>query len=344
MKKLAILLLALAGCTSTNPHAALHDRLQTLLAGYEKDGFSGTVLVAKNGEIVLHRGYGFANRERGIRNGTDTLFEVASLNKPFTAAAILQLEASGKLQTSDPLSRTLGEFPAEKAAATIHHLSTHTGGLVPDGSDLGPGEDRDQFIAAVKAIARESVPGERYRYTNAGYSVLGAIIEKVSGMPYATYIRTNIAPRAGLKDVYFRGEAVPEDRMALGYLGTPEEAKVSVPPPLRWGTIGAGGMITTVADLHRWYVALRGGRVLHAPELQKMFHPWPEEGYGWHVERDANGRQMIHKGGGMREYATQIIEYPDDGILIIWASNDLRTRWRQTLNRGIADVALGRTQ
>ncbi|HYC61950.1 MAG TPA: serine hydrolase domain-containing protein [Thermoanaerobaculia bacterium] len=338
MKKLAIVL-AFVGCTSARaPHADLHDRLHAMLAGYEKDGFSGTVLVAKDGALVLHRGYGFANRERGIRNGTDTLFEVASLTKPFTAAAILQLEAQGKLKTSDPLERWLGPFPPGKAAATIHHLATHTGGLVPDGSDLGSGEDRDQFIAAVKAVAMESAPGGKYRYTNAGYSVLAAVIETVSGDPYATYLRRHIAPRAGLKDMYFRGETVPADRMALGYLGTADEAKHSAPPPLRWGTIGAGGMITTVADLHRWYVALRGGRVLDPPELQKMFHPWPTEGYGWHVERDASGRQMIHKGGGMREYATQMIEYPDDGVLIVWASNDLRTRWRQTLNRGIAEV------
>lgn len=344
MKKLAIVVLfAFVSCTSTRT-PGLHDRVHALLSGYEKDGFSGTVLVAKDGAIVLHRGYGFANRALGIRNDTRTLFEVASLTKPFTAAAILQLEARGKLSTSDPLEKWLGPFPPAKAGATIHHLATHTGGLVPDGSDLGAGEDREDFLANVKNVAIESVPGEKYRYTNAGYSVLAAVIEKVSGVSYETYLRTNILPRAGLQDVYFRNEAVPADRMALGYLGTPEEAKESVPPPLRWGTRGAGGMITSVENLYRWYVALRGGRVLDAPQVQKMFHPWPTEGYGWHVERDANGRAMIHKGGGMREYATQIIDYPEERLVIVWASNDLRTRWRQTLNRGLAAALLGTTE
>jgi CubicO group peptidase (beta-lactamase class C family) len=320
MRFLLIAAFLTTGCASTHPE------LHALLKSYESQGFSGTVLVAKNGHIVLHEGYGFADRERGVRNGRETLYEVASLNKTYTAAAILQLESRGALATSDPLSKHLGAVPPLKDAATIHHLATHTAGLVPDGSDLGDGMDRDRFIANVKSVPAESVPGERYRYTNAGYSVLAAIVERVSGMPYESYVRKHLTSG----EIYFRGET-PARPMARGYIGEKE----SVPPPYRWGTRGAGGMITTVGELYRWH------RQLHAdPAMKKMWEPGPEEGYAWHVERDDQGRRMIHKGGGMREYASQIIEYPDEGVVIIWASNDLGKRWRQDLNRGIAKVML----
>lgn len=324
MRRAFLLLLLASGC-------ATRSSLDTLMRQYESQGFSGTVLVAKDGRVLLHRGYGLADRARGVRNGTGTLYEIASLTKTFTAAAILQLEAEGKVQEGDPLSRFLGPFPPPKDQATIHHLVTHTAGLVPENHDLGEGIERDAFIDEVKTVAAESVPGERYRYTNAGYSVLAAIIEKVTGMPYETYIRDHIAKPVGVRDLYFRGDPLPP-RFALGYIGA-EQRETS---PLRWGTRGAGGMISTVAELYRWHKALRAD-----PRMKKMFvEHTEEEGYAWHVARDESGRRMIHKGGGMSQYATQIIEYPDDGVVIIWACNDLVKRWRQELNRALAAAVL----
>lgn len=332
MHRVALLLLLFATGCATRP--AVRGDLHALLTRYESYGFSGTVLVVKDDRVVLHEGYGFADRERGIRNGPRTLYEVGSLNKTFTAAAILQLEARGKLSTSEPLSRHLGPFPPAKATATIHHLATHTAGLVPDGTDLGAGTDRGDFVANVKRVPPESVPGERYRYTNAGYSVLAAIIEELSGLSYEAYVREHLARPAGLREIYFRGETTPRP-MAVGYEGTPPKAVV--PPPLRWGTRGAGGMITTVGELHRWYLTLQAN-----PEMRKMFEERPEEeGYAWHVDSDASGRRMIHKGGGMPQYAAQLVHYPDDRLVIIWMSNNLQQRWRQALNRGIAAVAFG---
>src|SRR5688572_20472020 len=200
-----ITLLMLTRCGSTrSAENDLRGRVERLLIRYEEYGMSGTVLVAKDDRIILHRGYGFADRARGVRNDTGTLFEVGSLNKTFTAAAILQLEEQDRLQTSDPLSRFLGSFPPPKATATIHHLATHTAGLVVEGADVGSGEDREAFVEAMKILPAESVPGERYRYTNAGYSLLAVIIEKVSGTAYDTYVRSSLVPLAKMEDVYFR--------------------------------------------------------------------------------------------------------------------------------------------
>ena len=334
---LVLIAFIFAGCASTPP---ADYPLHRLLSSYEQDGFSGTVLVANDGRILLHRGYGFANRERGIRNDKDTLFEVASIVKTFTSAAILDLEARGVLRTSDPLSRFLGPFPPAKASATIDHLATHTGGLVPEGTDLRCA-DREEFIQDVKSVPLESVPGQAYRYSNAGFSTLAALIEKVSGVSFETYLRENLFARAGLTDAYFRGDAnVPRHRVAVGYGA---DGKPSTPPPYQWGTRGSGGLILTVREVYRWYTALRGGRVIDAKQVWKMFEPRPppREGYAFHSERDAKGRWIISKGGGMPEYASQILEYPEERVVIIWACNNLDKRWRQAVNRGIAATLFG---
>ncbi len=315
---LAVLLLVGTGCATHS-----HSKLSTLLDRFEAEGFSGTVLVAKDGRILHHQGYGFADRERRIRNDRNTFYEIASLTKTFTAAAILRLESRGKLRTSDRISQYLGEFPPPKDAATIHHLATHSAGLVVEGTDTGDGVDRDAFIETVKRLPAESVPGERERYTNAGYSLLAAIIEKVTGTSYESYVRENL-----FRDVFSRGET-PRP-VALGYT----EKGVVEPPPLRWGTRGAGRLVATVGDLYRWFERLR-----RDPVMKPMFEDRPEvEGYAWHVDVDKNGRRRIHKGGGMPQYQTQILWFPDERVVIIWATNDLTKRRRQALNEDIANA------
>ena len=148
-------------------------KLDEALMRYESYGLSGTFLISRDGQIVLHKGYGSADRGRGVRNTPATLFEMASITKTFTAAAILRLEMQGKLKTDDLISRYLGDFPKPKSSATIYHLLAHKAGLVVEGASLSSdGADRDRFIQDIKDTPAQSPPGEKYRYTNAGYSVL----------------------------------------------------------------------------------------------------------------------------------------------------------------------------
>ena len=341
---LVALLVLLAGCATAPPKTQASEAglaLDSLLSRYAAEGFSGTVLVAKNDRIVLHKGYGFADRAKRIPNDTETLFENGSITKTFIAVALLKLEAAGKLRTSDLLSTHLGPFPPPKDTATIEHLTTHTGGLLADGADTGDGLDRDRFIENVKRLPAEAVPGEHYRYSNAGYSVLAAIIEKTSGVPFATYVRDEITEPLGLHNIYWRGAlpAAAQRHLALGYMSADDTP--TVPTPLAWGTFAGGGMNMTVGDMYRWHLALQGGKVLAPGAQQKMFLERPNEGYAWSSGRDASGRRLIRKGGGMPQYAAQILYYPDDRLVIIWASNSLQKRWRQDLNRGITDVMFG---
>jgi CubicO group peptidase (beta-lactamase class C family) len=320
-------------------------KLDALLSRYAQYGLSATVLVAKDRRIVLHKGYGLADRERRIANSPDTLFEMGSLTKTLTAAALLRLEMDGKLRTADRVSKYLGEFPEPKAAVTLDHLLMHKGGLQVEGSDLGiDGNDRDAFVEAMKATPRESPPGERYRYTNAGYSVLAAAVERVTGQPFEAYVRKTLLAPAGMTNSGFRGDFKPGDRrMAKGYLGTPERIEEGPPPPYPWGTRGAGGLIATVGDIYRWTLALQGDAILSESARRKMFAPAETEQYGWHVETTERGTPLIQKGGGQVNFATHIMQFPAEGVVIVFASNNLQQRWRRTLTTNLPRAAMGET-
>jgi CubicO group peptidase (beta-lactamase class C family) len=319
---------------------ALGRRLDEVLRRYHEYGLSGTVLVAKDGTVVLHEGFGFADRDRRIPNGLDTLFEIASLTKTFTAAAVLRLEMAGRLSTDDRIEKYLGPFPPAKARATLHHLLTHTAGLLREGAGVDT-PDREAFIKTMKEAPPESAPGERYRYTNAGYSLLAAVVERVSGEPYEVFVRRELFGPAGLADAGFRGDRPEDDPLlAWGYLGALDRIERRPRPPLPWGTKGAGGMVMTVGDLYKWYLALRGDRVLSAAARTKAFHAWPTEGYGWHVGQ-VRGRDVIQKGGGMPDFASHLVHYPRESLVVIFATNDLRQRWRQTLLGALPALAFG---
>jgi CubicO group peptidase (beta-lactamase class C family) len=307
---------------------------------FDAEGLSGVVLVERQGTIEFLQAYGYADRRRKIRNTPDTRFEMASLTKPFTAAAILKLQERGKLQTSDRLDRYIGPLKPPKNLATIHHLALHRAGLVVRGAALS-GDSREAFLESVRTSPAESKPGEQYRYTNAGYGVLAAIIEIVSGTSYNDYLRREILLPLGLREAYFRGEPAPG--LALGYQKPPEDPEPASSPLFGWGSHGAGGLRISVPDLHVAFKGLRFGKVLSQEGLDVMFHPWPDEGYGWHVRKDAGGRRLIEKGGGHPSYASHLLHYPDDQVTIIWATNSLHKRFRAELNRRLCEAVLGVT-
>ena len=208
--------------------------LDARLTEFEKEGFWGAVLVVCDNRVVLLKGYGFADHERGIRNAPSTRFEMNSITKLFTGAAVLQLAAAKKIDVKDPVEKHLGAFPEEKRSATIEQLASHTSGLVAAGTELAS-ETREGFLAAVKRAPREAVPGTHYRYSNSGFSVLAALIERVSGLSYEEYLRRNIFPAAGMQTAIFR-DAVPRDdpRFAHGYVGSPSGLQPGPPNPYVW--------------------------------------------------------------------------------------------------------------
>ena len=334
-------------CTPLNPELSEMDetarRLDELLSTYEKYGFSGSVLVSKGGEVVFEGVYGFANRETGERNTLDTRYDFASIAKTFTGAAVLALEAEGLLSVGDPLEQHLGPFPEQKASDTIRHLATHTAGLAHRSkSELDYGEDRAAYVQSMKDAPFETAPGSSYRYTNAGASLLGALVEEVAGEDFEQVVRARLFEPAGMTATGFYPDYEPgETGLARGY---GDETATPAPPEYEgwtWGAIGATGIISTVRDIHTWYQALYGGEVLPSEQTVQIFDPEEEEAFGWHMETNEQGRTFIHKGGGLSAMQSQILAYPDQGVVVVWAHNNMARNWRQALNQGISSIALG---
>jgi D-alanyl-D-alanine carboxypeptidase len=281
-------------------------------AAARRDEFSGVVLVAKGERTIFHRAYGLADRSWGIPNRLDTRFNLASMNKMFTAVAIAQLLEAGKLHLDDTLGTILPDYPNKEAARTITiaHLLSHTAGLrmLFD----RPGFDRrkryrtssDYFpLFAAEPLLFE--PGTASAYSNEGFVVLGAIVEKLTGMSYFDYVRERIFHPLDMSrtDSYAIDDVVPN--LAVGYARY-EDDPLGIGPRrpnwifLQWKGSAAGGGYSTTGDLLKFVRALRHNRLLRGGLVDTLLAPHaPGDwyGYGFQVQ-EVGGKQVRGHGGG----------------------------------------------
>ncbi|HEX2077495.1 MAG TPA: serine hydrolase domain-containing protein [Longimicrobium sp.] len=348
----------LAGCAGAtavhHPGAALAARADSVLSRYEMYGLSGSVLVAHDGRTVLERGYGLADRRTGTPAAGDTRYDVASITKTFTAAAILRLAERGLLSPRDPISRFLGPVPADKEAVTVHHLLTHTAGFPLDPADAGitPAHTRAEFTARALAAPLRSPPGAEHRYSNLGYGLLAIVVERASGRSFHEFVTSELLGPAGLRATELLGDAdLPTGpAYATGYLPGREDTLVAQPAVPRggaespsWGKhpMGAVGVVSTVGDLHRWLVALTGGRVLPDSLVRVMFTPYHgDEAYGWHVGTAPGVGRRVYRGGLRSGFAGLVSRYPDHGVTVVYLLNQA-TGWESVLRRDLERVAAG---
>src|SRR5688572_9516391 len=212
-------LLAKAGqCLASNNPIVLAGagaRIDTALTRLEVFGYSGAVLVSKDGEVILRKAYGWADRSQRRRNTTDTPFELAVQTEPFTAAAILSLVEESKLALTDSIGRFYPELPAGARGVTVERLLTHTGGA-PSSVD-GPASSRDDAVRRIGAASW--VTGDRtFRYSSPGYVMLAAIVDKVSASGYRAYLATRVLRPLGMQSTVFRGhDASRAGCVARGY-------------------------------------------------------------------------------------------------------------------------------
>ena len=318
-----------------------------LLKRYAQYGFSGAVLVARGGKIVLNQGYGMANKQTSLTNTSETVFAIGSLTKQFTAAAILQLEEKGKLKTEDLISKFLGNMPADKADITIHHLLTHTSGLVGDSANAQfPMDNRDRYVEAVKGMKPRSKPGEKYSYSNVGYNLLAAIVEKVSGSAFEDYLEKKLFKPAGMKNSGFAGkEFWKENVKSVGYepaaIGSGNVSRAEKPRASNWSDYGAGGVLTTTGDLYKWHLALKKEKILSAASKKKLYAPFLNDyAYGWEIRKTKQEKPFIQHGGDVPGYQSWFAQFPEDDLLIITLINN-RMRWRTLLVNALQSAALG---
>jgi CubicO group peptidase (beta-lactamase class C family) len=274
-------------------------------------GFSGACLVGLGDDIVLNAGYGFAVRADRLPNTADTVFSLGAVTKQFTAAAILKLEERGALATGDPIERFVDDVPADKADITLHHLLTHTSGLVMDtGDDYEPAE-RDAIVAKMLEAPLRFPPGADHAYSNAGYSLLAAIVEFAAGEAYEDFLHREVLRPAGLEATGYRLPNWSEPVVAHWY--APDSVNVTPlekPYPL-WNLLGNGEMLSTTEDMFRWHRALLGDAVLSAGSRRKLFTPYAGDyAYGWTYYSAANGNLRIEQHMPIEGYVRGINEVP----------------------------------
>lgn len=297
-------------------------------------GFSGSLLIAKDGEVVLSSGYGMADREAGVSVTAETVFDIGSITKQFTAAAILRLEMEGRLSVNDPVTRWFDGVPEDKRTMTLHHLLTHSSGLRGDfGGDYAVAE-RDSLAGVILGSELLWAPGTRYEYSNAGYSLLGMVVEKASGMGYEAYLRERLWTPAGMTRTGYRGVRWDPRELAVGYAaggrrtGTPVDQPWAPDGPW-WNLRANGGVLSTVTDLFRWHRALEGDAILSAEAKAKMWSPHvPEDeegsshyGYGWAIMPTTRDTRLIAHNGGNGIFFADFRRYVDEGVVLLVMSN-----------------------
>lgn len=288
--------------------------------------FSGTVLVAKDGEIVFSKAYGMANYELDVPNKIDTKFRIASVTKQFTAMAIMQLQKMGLLSVQDLLSKYVPDFPRGNEI-TIHHLLTNTSGIshVTSASEEWLKErikphTLEQRIALIKSKPLVSQPGEEFNYSDHNYVLLTYIIEKISGKTYETFLKEHIFDLLNMKNTGYADYKCIIKNMAAGYASDDGTLVNADYLDMSW-EVGAGALYSTVNDLYVWDRALYTTKLASQESLDKIFAPFKGGyGYGWHIEAGPYGKMIFHAGGnpGAR---TMIGRFVDRNTCIIVLSN-----------------------
>jgi D-alanyl-D-alanine carboxypeptidase len=293
------------------------------------NNFSGSVLISRDGKVLFEKGYGYANAEWKISNTPTTKFRIGSITKQFTATLIMQLQQEGKLSVNDPACKFLDSCPDTWKPITIHHLLSHTGGVksyteVRSTSDMTITRKPEEIMALVRDMPLEFTPGDRYKYSNSGYFLLGMIIEKVAGKPYEAVLQEKIFKPLGMNDSgYDRADTVLPQR-AMGYRIT-QDAQLahSLYVDMSW-PYSAGALYSTVQDLDKWNRALYTEAVLPQSVLATMFTSVKNNyGYGWQLIpfTMSYDKKALGHGGGINGFAAFIVRYIDDKTCIVVLSN-----------------------
>jgi len=301
-------------------------QLEAAVAKAGGPGFWGAVLVAKDGEILLAKGYGSADYGK-TPNTPLTLFELASASKQIAAAAILHLRQRKKLEVTDSIGRFFKDLPEDKKAVTVHHLLTHTAGLsgrigVPYASTIG----RPAYIKSMLAKPLVAKPGEKFAYSNVGYALLAAIVEEVTGKTFEEYCERNLFRPAKMTDTGFIND---RDLIRTGRASTRKTKEPGAWTAAKWhwgwGYKGMGGVVTTVHDMNRWDRALRDDRVLSEESKKLLFTP-AQRGYayGWKIDTTARGTRKAHHSGGVAGYGVNVVRYLEEDGFICVLGNDGR--------------------
>jgi CubicO group peptidase (beta-lactamase class C family) len=325
----AIIVLLLGNCRAQEVTSELDKYLETAA---ETGKFSGSILIASKGKVLVSKGYGLANRELNVPNTPRMKFRIGSLTKQFTAMAIMILQERGKLSVQDSVCKYTPDCPRDWAEITVHHLLTHTSGI----QELLSFPDFQQTMALPSPVAEtverfknkplDFKPGTKFKYSNSGYVLLGYIIERASGQSYEAYLKENIfeplkMPNTGgdHNDLIIKNRAAGYTKRDGSIINAPY-IDMSIPT-------GGGSLYSTVEDLFLWDQALYTEKLVTKKSLAAMFTPymtadWGDGvAYGWFIGKNKSNHKYMGFLGGINGFAAQIMRYPNEKLLVVVLSN-----------------------
>jgi CubicO group peptidase (beta-lactamase class C family) len=328
------------GAQSTAPasspdRATIVARVDSLVGDYmaARKAPAVSVAVLRGSDTLVMKGYGFADETAHRRASASTVYRIGSITKQFTSSEIMRLVEQGKISLDDDLSKYLPDFPLQGRKVTIRQLLNHTSGIHSYTSDTtwvktwGRDLTPKQIVDFVAKTPFDFEPGAGYRYNNTGYVLLGMVLEKVSGQPYATLLQRDVFTPLGLRQTSYCPSRPADTTHAAGYAvqngNVQPAAYLSMTHPF-----SAGALCSTVRDLVKWQRALAGGRVVSATSLARMTTPDTlgftgqrlTYGYGL-VPGQLQGKRSVGHGGGVNGFTTSSIYFPDDGVNVVVFTN-----------------------
>ena len=338
---------------TVDPALAAVDSMLTAL--YPADGPGAAVIAARDGQVLMRKAYGAASVELGVPMRPEHVFRLGSITKQFTAVAALLLVDEGRISLDDEITRFFPDYPTHGRRITVEHLLTHTSGIRSYTSidsfraNLRRDYTVDQLIGTFRDQPMDFGPGEGWSYNNSGYALLGAIIEKASGMSYADFVRTRIFEPLGMRSTaYERADAVVPGRVP-GYQRTEQGQVLQAEYLSMTQPYAAGALISTVDDQLTWQRAVAQGRLLKPETWRRAFSAYRLSdgrssgyGYGWFLG-EAVGRPSIEHGGDINGFSTNGLWIPSERLHVIVLANHRREPRRNPddISRQIATRLLG---
>jgi D-alanyl-D-alanine carboxypeptidase len=286
-----------------------------------------TVAASRDGRGLIDKGYGFSNVETSTPAWSGSVYQIGSITKQFTAAAILRLQERGALSIEDEITKWVPDFPVRGRKITLRHLLNHTSG-VPNYTNYLTDAYKPMTPGEIYALAGsrpvEFEPGDRWAYNNTGYHVLGVVIEKASGKSYGSFLREEFFTPIGMTSTSYCGES-PNSEVPAGYIDVPGAKRFTAVAPANMSLVyAAGGICSTSGDLLRWNDALHEGRVLKPASYEAMTSPAILNsgqavgyGFGLGLGSDAIGGRSFEHGGSVLGFQSYLVYYPDYRVSVV---------------------------
>lgn len=300
---------------------------------YSSNTPGAVFLISKNGNIIYKKAFGIANLELNVPMKTDNVFKIGSITKQFTAIAILMLLEQGKLNLTDQITKFIPDYPTNGNKITIHHLLTHTSGIKDYTKVKGINAISQKNMSPIELIdfsknePIDFIPGEKYKYSNSAYVVLGHIIEKITGKSYANFVEEKIFKKAKMTNSKYASQKEIIKKRASGY--QKKDVYINRMDFSISLAYSGGGLMSTVLDMFKWQEAIKNNILINKETTKKAFTNYTlnngehiNYGYGWHIKTINNNKTFEH-GGAIWGFKSMGIYLPDLDVYVIALTNCL---------------------